>query len=167
LSLDGGAKIFPQAPSQELNLLTLFFLKLTPVVKRIIKVARRSPPAIKKTAHHSLPMPEHGIQLPAAAGKLPKDVQGCGVNITPPCWKALYKLPEVNPPATSANSLGLYEQGDYIAVSDIQSYLSTYAPYVPPDHLPIPALIDGAAYSFPANNTALVGGEANIDVDIA
>ena len=107
------------ALSQWYYLLTLFFLKLTPVVKRDIKVARRSAPAIKKTAHHTLPMPEHGIQLPAAAGKLPPDVQGCGFNITPPCWKALYKLPEVNPPATPGNSLGLYEQGDYIAVSDI------------------------------------------------
>jgi len=112
-------------------------------------------------------MPENWSQLPAAAGKLPPDVQGCGVNITPPCWKALYKLPDVNPPSTPANSLGLFEQGDYIAVSDVQSYLKEFAPYVPPDHLPIPALIDGAAYSFPANNTLYVGGEADLDVDIA
>jgi tripeptidyl-peptidase-1 len=105
--------------------------------------------------------------LPAGAENLPADVQECGINITPPCWKALYKLPKVNPPAIPGNSLGLFEQGDYIAVSDVQSYLTTYAPYVPLDHLPIPALIDGAAYSFPANNTLYVGGEANIDVDIA
>jgi len=32
---------------------------------------------------------------------------------------------------------------------------------------PIPALIDGANFSEPASNTVLVGGEANIDIDIA
>jgi tripeptidyl-peptidase I len=105
--------------------------------------------------------------MPPGVGSLPEDVQGCGVNITPPCWKALYKLPEVSPPVTSANSLGLFEQGDYFAISDVQSYLELFAPYVPIDHLPIPALIDGAEYSAPANNTLLVGGEANIDIDIA
>jgi len=73
----------------------------------------------------------------------------------------------VNPPSTPANSLGLFEQGDYFAISDVQSYLTEFAPYVPLDHLPIPALIDGAAYSEPANNTDLVGGEANLDIDIA
>ncbi|KAN0112550.1 subtilisin-like protein [Hyaloscypha variabilis] len=142
-------------------------IKLTPVVKRDIKVARRSTPPFKKSTHHSLPLPETWPQLPPAAGSLPADVQGCGVNITPPCWKALYKLPDVNPPSTPANSLGLFEQGDYFAISDIQSYLTAFAPYVPLDHLPIPALIDGAAYSEPANNTDLVGGEANLDIDIA
>jgi tripeptidyl-peptidase-1 len=105
--------------------------------------------------------------LPSGAENLPEDVQGCGLNITPPCWKALYKLPKVNPPSTPENSLGLFEQGDYFAISDVQSYLKTYAPYVPLDHLPIPALIDGAAYSEPASNTTLVEGEADIDIDIA
>lgn len=98
---------------------------------------------------------------------LPEDVQACGVNITPPCWKALYQLPTVLPPATEGNSLGLFEQGDYFAISDVQSYLKTYAPNIPIDHLPIPALIDGAEYAAPANDTDLVGGEADIDIDIA
>jgi tripeptidyl-peptidase-1 len=142
-------------------------LQLTPVIKRDIKVTRQSSPPITKTRHHSLPPPENWHQLPPGAGNLPEDVQGCGVNITPPCWKALYQLPAVNPPSKPANSLGLFEQGDYFAISDVQSYLATYAPYVPLDHLPIPALIDGAAYSFPADNTEYVGGEADLDIDIA
>jgi tripeptidyl-peptidase-1 len=157
---------FTQNSSQCNNLLT-DLLQLTPVIKRDIKATRQSPPPIKKTTYHSLPQPENWDQLPPGVGNLPEDVQGCGVNITPPCWKALYQLPEYNPPSTTANSLGLYEQGDYFAISDVQSYLAKYAPYVPLDHLPIPALIDGAAYSFPANNTDYVGGEANIDIDIA
>lgn len=105
--------------------------------------------------------------MPPGSGSLPEDVQGCGVNITPPCWKALYQLPQVSPPVTSANSFGLFEQGDYFAISDVQSYLKLFAPHIPINHLPIPALIDGAEYSAPANNTLLVGGEANIDIDIA
>lgn len=52
-------------------------------------------------------------------------------------------------------------------MSDVQSYLKLFAPHIPIDHLPIPALIDGAEYSAPANNTLLVGGEADIDIDIA
>jgi tripeptidyl-peptidase-1 len=105
--------------------------------------------------------------MPHGVGNLPEDVQGCGVNITPPCWKALYQLPEVSPPVTSENSFGLFEQGDYFAISDLQSYLKLFAPHIPIDHLPIPALIDGAAFSEPASNTVLVGGEADIDIEIA
>jgi tripeptidyl-peptidase I len=114
-----------------------------------------------------LPPPKNWHQKPSGVGNLPEDVQGCGVNITPPCWKALYQLPAVSPPATKANSLGLFEQGDYFAVSDVQSYLELYASNVPIDHLPIPALIDGAEYSAPATDTELVGGEADLDIDIA
>jgi tripeptidyl-peptidase-1 len=114
-----------------------------------------------------IPSPQSWHWKPPGAPSLPEDVQGCGVNITPPCWKYLYQLPAVNPPATKENSLGLYEQGDYFAESDVESYLKRYDPNIPSDTLPIPALIDGAEYSAPANNTVLVGGEANIDIDIA
>ena len=98
---------------------------------------------------------------------MPEDVQGCGVNITPPCWRALYGIPAVLPKATPGNSLGLFEQGDYFAESDLKSYLEMFDPEIPANTLPIPALIDGADFSEPANNTVLVGGEADIDIDIA
>jgi tripeptidyl-peptidase-1 len=98
---------------------------------------------------------------------LPEDVQGCGVNITPPCWKALYQIPADLPKATPGNTLGLFEQGDYFAKSDIKSYLATFAPHIPADILPTPALIDGANFSVPADDTFLDTGESDIDIDIA
>jgi len=83
------------------------------------------------------------------------------------CWKALYGIPDVLPKATKGNSLGLFEQGDYFAESDIDLYMAEFASYVPEGTYPISAVIDGADYSEPSNNTDLVGGEANIDIDIA
>jgi tripeptidyl-peptidase-1 len=102
-----------------------------------------------------------------AAKTLPAALQGCGVNITVACWKALYGIPDVLPKATKGNSLGLFEQGDYFAESDIDLYMAEFASYVPEGTYPISAVIDGADYSEPSNNTDLVGGEANIDIDIA
>ena len=44
---------------------------------------------------------------------------------------------------------------------------SNYKPELTMNHIYFTALIDGAAFSFPANDTLYVGGEANIDIDIA
>lgn len=67
---------------------------------------------------------------------------------------------------SSGNSLGLYEQGDYFAKSDLDLFYAEYAPWVPQGTYPIPALIDGANFSVPAYS-ALNGGESNIDIDMA
>ena len=100
------------------------------------------------------------------AGSLPPDLQGCGQNMTPTCYRAMYQIPS-NVKAVPGNSLGLYEQGDYFAESDIDSFFASFAPWVPQGTFPIPALIDGAEYSVPADDTTLDGGEADIDIDIA
>lgn len=102
---------------------------------------------------------------PPGAGTLPPDLQGCGQNITPPCIKALYSIPDATK-ATPGNSLGLYEQGDYFNEQDLDLFYKQYAPYVPQGTYPIPALIDGANYSVPAYS-ALNGGEADIDIDMS
>jgi tripeptidyl-peptidase-1 len=77
----------------------------------------------------------------------------------------MYQIPS-GTSATLGNSLGLYEQGDYFAESDVDSFFAAYAPWVPQGTYPVPALIDGANYSVPAYS-ALNGGEADIDIDIA
>lgn len=142
-------------------------LKLTPVVKRTVKnkrstqVSKKLKNGPKKASNHN-----YDYKCPAAT-KLPVDLQGCGVNITVACWKALYGIPDKLPKATKSDSLGLFEQGDYFAESDIDKYLAEFAPYVPQGTYPLSATIDGADFSEPANNTDLVGGEANIDIDIA
>lgn len=102
---------------------------------------------------------------PPAAGNLPADLQDCGRNITPPCIKALYQIPNATL-ASPGNSLGLYEQGDYFSKADLDLFYAQYAPYVPQGTYPIPALIDGAQYGMPQNST-LNTGESDIDIDMA
>lgn len=102
---------------------------------------------------------------PDAAGKLPADLQGCGRNMTPTCIKAMYHIPDATT-ATPGNSLGLYEQGDYFAKSDLDLFYAKYAPHIPQGTYPIPALIDGANFSVPANSP-LNTGESDIDIDMA
>lgn len=103
--------------------------------------------------------------MPPSAINLTADLQGCGMNITPPCYRALYQIPFAQN-ATPGNSLGLYEQGDYFSKEDIDLFFAQYAPYVPQGTYPIPALIDGANFSVPSYSP-LNGGESDIDIDIA
>lgn len=102
---------------------------------------------------------------PPAAKGLPADLQDCGSAITPPCVKALYGIPNATK-ATPGNTLGLYEQGDYFSTTDMDGYYAAVAPWVPQGTYPIPALIDGANYSAPFYSS-LVGGEADLDIQIA
>jgi tripeptidyl-peptidase-1 len=85
--------------------------------------------------------------------------------MTPPCIKALYQIPDAKR-ATPGNSLGLYEQGDYFSEPDVNLFYAAFAPWVPQNTFPIPALIDGANYSVPPYSP-LNGGEADIDIDMA
>jgi tripeptidyl-peptidase-1 len=78
----------------------------------------------------------------------------------------LYQLPQPGF-AIPGHSLGLYEQGDWFSKADLDEFYAQYAPYVPQGTYPIPALIDGASYDYPQNDTGHVGGEADIDIDIA
>lgn len=103
--------------------------------------------------------------IPAKAKKLPTDLQSCGSDMTPACIKALYNIPDATK-AHKDNSLGLYEQGDYFAKSDLDLYYKNYAPWIPQGTYPIPALIDGANYSVP-DWSPLNGGESDIDIDMA
>ncbi len=102
---------------------------------------------------------------PPGYGSLPEELAGCGRNITPVCIKALYQIPNASK-ASKGNSLGLYEQGDYFAKSDIDAFYAEYAPWVPQGTYPIPALIDGANFSVPASS-ALNSGESDIDIDLS
>ncbi|PYH32008.1 S53 family peptidase [Aspergillus neoniger CBS 115656] len=137
-------------------------VKLTQVVKRTKKVKRASQLSHSSKAKSAA----QGSQtLPSKAKFLPEDLRGCGYNITPSCIKALYQIPDAKT-ATPNNSLGLYEQGDYFAKSDLDLFYKEYAPWVPQGTYPIPALIDGANYSVPSWSS-LNTGESDIDIDMA
>lgn len=148
---------------------------MMPVVKRDV-----SNPAYTKRYNHRAKKPEGRVSLkenpfvnnypwgykPVAAQALPEDLQDCGRNVTPPCYRALYDIP-VPIGAVSGLGVGVYEQGDYFAKADLDDSYAAYAPWVPQGTYPINATIDGAQYDFPQNATDWVGGEANLDIFIA
>ncbi|KAJ6172130.1 Aorsin [Penicillium chermesinum] len=138
-------------------------IKMSSVKKRNVKRASHLATAQPNAKAVSSDDSYHSI--PAKALNLPTELQDCGVNITPACLKAMYGIPDATK-ATKGNSLGLYEQGDYFAEEDLDLYWAKYAPWVPQGTYPIPALIDGANYSVPTTS-ALNGGEADIDIDMA
>ncbi|KAJ5711583.1 subtilisin-like protein [Penicillium malachiteum] len=140
-------------------------VKLTPVVKKHTKAKRASQLAyVKPNAVAAASVGSHA-DLPAKALSLSEDLQGCGYNMTPICIKAMYDIPDATT-AVKGNSLGLYEQGDYFAKSDLDLFFKEYAPWVPQGTYPTPALIDGANYSVPADSS-LNSGESDIDIDMA
>ncbi|MCJ1287426.1 hypothetical protein MMC26_006777 [Xylographa opegraphella] len=141
-------------------------IKLTPVVKRSVKVKRESSLSSKPAGRVSTPAGSDDLQsISPSAMNLPPDIRGCGLNITPPCIKALYQIPNATL-KSPGNSLGLYEQGSYFNKQDLDSFYAEYAPYVPQGTYPVPQLIDGANYSV-SLNSSFNSGEANIDIDMA
>ena len=144
-------------------------IKLTPVVKRSVKVKRGSPwhpKQLNRISPQSQPFDGFPRDwMPPLAGSLPADLQDCGTNITPTCIKALYQIPNADK-VTPGNSLGLYEEGGYFSEQDIDLFYAQYAPYVPQGTYPIPALIGGANYSVPSDSP-WNGGEADVDIDMA
>lgn len=142
---------------------------MMPVVKKSVRNAKRSGLSAKKTVakvsaqDDSFVSPD--FKPPAVAG-LADDLQSCSRNMTPTCYQALYNIPTPDS-ATAGLGVGVYEQGDYFAESDLDQTFAAFAPYIPQGTYPIPALIDGAQYSFPPNATDYVGGEANLDIYIA
>jgi tripeptidyl-peptidase I len=77
---------------------------------------------------------------PPGAHNLPQDLQDCGRNITPTCIRALYDIPRAHH-TDEVNALGLFEEGDFYAQSDLNSFFAEYAPYVPQGTHPVPAFI--------------------------
>lgn len=140
-------------------------VKLTPVLKKHKKAKRASHLAHVKPNVEAVSSVGAKFAVPAKALSLPSDLQGCGYNMTPTCIKAMYSIPNATK-STKGNSLGLYEQGDYFAKSDIDLFYKQYASWVPQGTYPIPALIDGANFSVPAYSS-LNTGESDIDIDMA
>ncbi|KAJ6000713.1 Aorsin [Penicillium waksmanii] len=140
-------------------------VKLTPVMRKHKKAKRASHLAHSDPILEGVSFEEAKYSIPAKAMSLSADLQGCGYNMTPTCIKALYGIPKATK-ASKKNSLGLYEQGDYFAKSDLDLFFKAHAPWVPQGTYPIPALIDGANFSVPSYSS-LNTGESNIDIDLA
>lgn len=144
-------------------------VKLSPIVKKKLSSIGKRGTMDKRASHlaHSKAIDDSTTSavISEKAKSLPADLQKCGTQMTPACIKALYHIPAAKK-AAEGNSLGLYEQGDYFAKSDIDLYYKAYAPWIPQGTYPIPALIDGANFSVP-DYSPLNTGESDIDIDMA
>lgn len=145
---------------------------IRPGIKLSAPVARRTAATKTKRSAAGKPynggprrMPAHHWPMPPAASGLPADVQNCGVNITPPCLRALYGIPP-GKYATPGLELGLFEQGSYYDASDVQEFFANYAPWVPKSALPKTISIDGGEAPVDCTDSSQCG-EANIDIDLA
>jgi len=115
---------------------------------------------------HFEPPGGHGPwHMPPAAHGLPPDLQDCGRNITPTCIRALYDIPKAHL-KDSVNALGIFEDGDFYAQSDLDKFFAQYSPNVPNGTHPTPDLIDGAIAPVAADDPTNTG-ESDIDLDMA
>lgn len=90
----------------------------------------------------------------------------CDEVITPTCLRALYNFEAPSPNATvsSNNSLGIFEEGDFYAQEDFNSFFTKYTPYIPNGTAPTLDSVDGAIAPV---DTADAGGESNLDFELA
>lgn len=82
------------------------------------------------------------------------------------CWRELYSIPTGTLKSPELG-LGIYQQGSYIILSDIDAYWELYNPEIPQGTYPINASIDGGVYAYLSNSTAFNNaGEAHLDYEI-
>lgn len=57
----------------------------------------------------------------------------CDVAITPACIQALYDFKPLSPHAkvSSNNSMGIFEDGDFYAQADLNSFFTNFTSYIP------------------------------------
>jgi len=110
------------------------------------------------------PLHNHPWHKPDPAYSLPLELQACNVNITPPCWRALYGI-SVSHINTSVDALGVYAQGDYYSGQDLDSWFSSFEPRIPQGTRPTLHSIDGGVAPVAATDPNN-GGEADVDLAI-
>ena len=141
-------------------------IKLSPPVQKS-KVKRSSAeiPTHKLFGPVSKPPFDGPWIPPAGVLGLPPDVQNCGVNITPACYRALYGIPAPTF-VIPEGGLGIFENEDVYAQKDLNDFFHNYAPYVPNGTHPRLVSINGAEAPLPKQK-GYDGGESDVDLDIA
>lgn len=106
--------------------------------------------------HHPAPwMPKNNTEL-----------ETCDVAITPACLQALYgfSAPNTRARVSKSNSLGIFEEGDYYAQEDLNSFFTNFTRYIPNGTHPILNGIDGG---YAPVNVSEAGGESDLDFELA
>jgi len=102
---------------------------------------------------------------PTSGSGLPPNLQGCSMNFTTDCYRAIYKITPSAHRTLPGNSVGLFEAGDTYSQEDLDLYYAKYAPYIPQGTAPIPAFIDGAEAPVP-QDSEFNTGESDLDIAI-
>ncbi|KKK13562.1 hypothetical protein P175DRAFT_0483455 [Aspergillus ochraceoroseus IBT 24754] len=140
-------------------------VKMTQAVKRTVKKAKRNSQSRASRTSMKTALKYDVPENWSAPKGVPSDLAHCGFNMTPPCIRALYDIPMLTHKPNPNNALGLFEQGDYFAKSDLDLYWNNIYDEVPQGTYPTPQLIDGANYSVPAYSS-WNSGESNIDIEM-
>lgn len=92
-------------------------------------------------------------------------LQNCGYNITPPCIRALYKIPQATD-CSSGNELGIFERADKFAQADLDLFFKHFAAEIPEGTTPEVLPIDGG--TAPAKpGSYFNSGESDVDLELA
>ena len=134
-------------------------------LKKNIKRRSESGAMKKRSGSSSLAASDNAHLPRAAAEGLSPDLNACGVNVTPPCIRALYEIPRAHY-CQPENVQGLYQRGDVFAQADIDAFFKKFAPYIPQGTSPTVASIDGGTAPIPVNGSNN-GGESDLDLDLA
>jgi tripeptidyl-peptidase-1 len=95
----------------------------------------------KRGSSHRFDPKRIDIDLAKFAPDLPggnSTLTGCDKLVTPQCVKALYGIPETDPTVTPnpANSLGIFEEGDFYAQADLDQFYNLFEPTIPAGKYP-------------------------------
>ncbi|KAM0816600.1 putative Peptidase S53 domain-containing protein [Seiridium cardinale] len=90
----------------------------------------------------------------------------CATAISPVCLQALYQFDPLNSTSkvSANNSMGIFEEGDYYAQADLNSFYTKYASYIPSGWGPKLNGVDGGTAPVAV---AKAGGESNLDFELA
>ncbi|KAH8662523.1 peptidase S8/S53 domain-containing protein [Xylariales sp. PMI_506] len=136
-------------------------VKLSPVVTK--RTATRTK-AKNRSKSKPLSLDPEDWNIPLAALLLPENVQGCALNFTPSCYRALYDIPDVFA-VLPGNEVGVFETYDTYAQADLDLFYAAYATNVPQGTHPILASVDGGLAPV-AQDSELNSGESDLDLNI-
>ena len=100
---------------------------------------------------------------------MPEELQSCGRNITPACYRALYNMPTPDEvareyPNGPGNGLAVWEGGNFYNQSDLNAFFTKYARNVPNNTHPMLDSIEGALVNQSAG--AADRAESNVDISV-
>lgn len=131
------------------------------------QLRRRSRPFDQQKDDLWKPWHEPGSPQGNDGHNIPPDLSNCSHQVTPPCIRALYNIPQayLN---DSVNSLGIFEAQIYFTQPDLDAYYSQYSPNIPEGTSPGVVAIDNPPMVPPVPKTANSSfTESTIDIDMA